>query len=236
MKGILLFACILLMGINLKAQQLDGTYKSGADSITFSNDKVTFLVSGFGGLSSAHTGEGSYELNGEYLFIHTTEYKGEKSAYEEQEGLSQDSCVIQVVSPQMYAIQGILVEAYNKSGKKMDSKVTSDDGKVFFTPCVNIGHFFVSSLGYNPISFNYSQGINYKVKLVEQDIIENQTVAFKINFIDDETISLLMLSDDLNTNKDTNKELIKLERKARKTNKLEKRFKKVFVPYYYKKK
>mgnify|MGYP000861563952 CR=1 FL=1 len=77
----------------------------------------------------------------------------------------------------------------------------------------------------------YTPGKNYRIKLAENDIIENKTVAFKINFIDEETLSLLMLADDFNIDKDKDKELRKLEKRAQKSNRLDKRLKKVYVPY-----
>lgn len=230
MKKILLLAGILLWGIPLFAQ-LDGTYKIGADSIAFSGEKVTFRISGFGGLSSAHVGEGKYELSGDYLFIHTTDYSGDKTNFELLDGSKKDTCVVHTVSSQNYAVQGILVESRSKSGKLISGKVTGNDGKVFFTPCNKIASISATSLGYNSISLDYTPGKDYQIRLAENDIIENRTVVFKINFIDEETLSLLMLTEDFKTGKNRDKELQKLEKRARKTNKLDKRLKKVYIPY-----
>jgi hypothetical protein len=231
MKKIPLLAGIFLLGMPLFAQQLDGTYKNGTDSIAFSNEKVIFRISGFGGLSSAQAGEGVYELAGDYLFIHTSDYTGDKTSFELLDGSKKDTCVVYTISPQNYAIQGILVESRNKSGRLISGKVTGNDGKVFFTPCDKIATLSATSLGYNSVSFNYTPGKDYRIKLAENDIIENNTVALKINFIDDETISLLMLTDDYDNGKNRDKELPKLEKRAQKTNKLDKRYKKVYIPY-----
>lgn len=230
MKKILLLAAILLSGIPLFAQ-LDGTYKIGADSIVFSGEKVIFRISGFGGLSSAHVGEGKYELSDDYLFIHTSDYSGDKTTFELLDGSKKDTCVVHTVSSQNYAIQGILVESRTKSGKLISGKVTGNDGKIFFTPSNKITSISATSLGYNAVSFDYTPGKDYRIRLAQNDIIENKTAVFKINFIDQETLSLLMLTDDFNLNKDRDKELQKLEKRARKSNKLDKRLKKVYVPY-----
>jgi hypothetical protein len=231
MKKIPLLAGILLLGMPLFAQQLDGTYKNGADSIAFSNEKVIFRISGFGGLSSAQAGEGVYELAGDYLFIHTSDYTGDKTSFELLDGSRKDTCIVHTISSQNYAIQGILVESRNKSGRLISGKVTGNDGKVFFTPCDKITTLSATSLGYNSVSFNYTPGKDYRIKLAENDIIENNTVALKISFIDDETISLLMLTDEYDNGKNRDKELQKLEKRAQKTNKLDKRYKKVYIPY-----
>lgn len=231
MKKIRLLAGILLSGTSLFAQQFDGTYKNNADSIAFSNERVIFRISGFGGLSSAHVGEGTYEVADDYLFIHTSDYSGDKTTCDLMENSGKDTCVVHTISQQGYAVQGILVESRTKSGKLIEGKVTGNDGKVIFTPCNKIGSISARSLGYDPISFDHTPGKDYRIRLAENDIIENKTAAFRINFIDEETLSLLMLTDDLSTGKNRDKELQKLEKKAQKTNKLDKRMKKVYVPY-----
>jgi hypothetical protein len=79
-------------------------------------------------------------------------------------------------------------------------------------------------MGYHPITFDFSMGKDYIIKIAENDIIENRTVAFRINIIDDKSFSILLLSDDLKTNKDLEKELTKLNKRASKSNLIEKRF------------
>ncbi|MDR0422847.1 MAG: hypothetical protein LBH72_07550 [Proteiniphilum sp.] len=231
MKKIPLLACCLfLSGAALLAQQLDGTYKNGTDSIAFSNQKVIFRISGFGGLSSAQAGEGTYELAGDYLFIHASDYTGHKTSFELLDASQKDTCTVRAINPQHYAIQGILVESRSKSGKLLDSKVTGSDGKVFFTPGSKINTLSASSLGYDPVLISHTPGKDYRIKFAENDIIENRTVVLKIGFIDEETVSLLMLADDYDNGKDRERELQKLEKKAQRINKLDKRYKKVYIP------
>lgn len=232
MRKILLFAGILLSGLSVSAQQFSGTYKNGTDSLFFSNGKVIFRISGFGGLSTAKVGEGDYEIDGDFLFVHTTEYSGDKTSFQALNGSRKDTCVVKTVSTKNYPLQGILVEARTKSGKLISGKVTENDGKTYFSPCDKITSISISSLGYNSISFEYASGKDYLVRLAENDVIENQTAVFQLHTIDDETFTLLMLTDNLNLNKDRAKELRKIEKKVRKSNVLSKRFKKIFVPTY----
>lgn len=231
MKKVLLLTGFLLIGSFLSAQQLDGIYKNGTDSITFSNGKVNFRISGFGGLSSVQVGEGTYEFGDGFLFIHTSDYPGDKSSFETLDGSSNDTCIVYTVSLQNYSVQGILVESRNKSGRLIQGKVTDYDGKIIFTSCDKTAAISASSLGYDPITFDYARGNNYRIRLAENIVIENSTVAFGIRIIDEETISLMMLSDNFNLGKDREKELKSLEKKARKNNKLEQRLKKVYLPY-----
>lgn len=230
-KNLLLLTTLFLSGFTLIAQQMNGTYKNDTDSIAFSDESVMFRISGFGGLTSAHAGEGTYEIDGNYLFIHAKEFTGDKSSAVTREGERKDTCEVQVFTPQNYSAQGILVESRNKSGKVISGKVTENDGRVLFSPCDKIVSISASSLGYNAISFDYISGKDFRVRLAQDDIIENRTAVFKINFTDEETLSLLMLTDNFQPGKNEEKELQKLEKRVRKSNKLDKRLKKVYVPY-----
>src|SRR5690348_17907907 len=57
---------------------------------------------------------------------------------------------------------------------------------------------------------------DFLAKLAENDIIEQRTVVFKMDIIDDETISLLLLTDDFETGKNRSKERNNMEHRARK--------------------
>jgi hypothetical protein len=231
MKKILLLACILFSGISLFAQQLEGTFKNGQDSLTLSNGKASFRISGFAGLSTAQVGEGEYERIDDFLLVHTSDYSGDKSAFQPLDGSKKDTCVVKVVSLHNYPVQGILVESTNKSGKPIEGKVTGNDGRVLLTENEKTETIAVSGMGYNSISFDYTAEKDYLVILAENDVIENKTVVFRMHSIDEETLSLLLLTDDFNPGKKRDSELQKLEKKARKNNMLDKRMKKEYVPY-----
>ncbi len=231
MKKILLLVSILLSTCSLAAQQLEGTYTNGSDSIAFTSDKAIFRLTGFAGLSVAQVGEGNYEVADQFLLIHTDDYSGLKSSYQSVEGSRKDSCVVKVVGLHNYPLPTVLVESRTRSNKLIRSKVTDTEGKIYFTDNEKIEFIAVSAMGYNAISFDFEPGKDFLVRLVENEIIEQRTVVFKIAIIDDETISLLLLGDDFEADKNRGNELKKLDKKARKSNLLDKRFKKVYVPY-----
>jgi len=231
MKKILLLAVIILSGASLFAQQLEGTYKNGVDSIVFSGNQVTFRITGFAGLSVAQVAEGSYEQASDFLIIGTTDYSGSRSSFEALEGSRKDSCVVKVIGMQNYPVQSVLVESRSNSHKLIEGKVTGSDGKIYLKETEKMGVISVSAMGYNAIEFGYTPGKDFLVRLAENDIIENRTVVFSIKIIDEETISLLLLTDDFDAGNNRDKELQKLEKKARKSNLLDKRLKKVYVPY-----
>jgi hypothetical protein len=158
------------------------------------------------------------------MLINTTDYPGHKTSYSSQDAISEDTCRVRVVSIDNYPVQGILVESKNSSGKVLNAGVTDSNGSVIFTDFDKIGKITAFAMGYHPITFDFSMGKDYIIKIAENDIIENRTVAFRINIIDDKSFSILLLSDDLKTNKDLEKELTKLNKRASKSNLIEKRF------------
>lgn len=231
MKKYLFLSGYLILTLSLCAQQKEATYKNGTDSLAFINDKVVFSITGFAGLSTTQAGEGSYEQIDNYLLISTSEFSGPKSACRVVEGSVKDSCMVKVTGVNNYPLPHILVEAHSNSGKVLNGKVTGDDGTVWFPRTDKHSKTAVSAMGYDAITIDHTQGKDYLVTLTENDIIEHSTVVFSIRTLDDETISLLMLSDDFKEGKNRMADLQKLEKKVRKRNLLEKRLKKVYVPY-----
>lgn len=215
----------------MAAQPMSGTYINGSDSLVFNGDQVNFRVSGFGGLSTTQVGTGTYERVGGFLLVHTLDYPGKKASFQELDGSRSDTCVIKVVGMNNFPIQGILVEPDNVSRKEPGGQVTGNDGKINLTNTVKIKEITVSGMGYNTVVINYNHGHDYLVRLVDNEVIENKTVVFQFDEVDEETVSLLLLTDEFDASKKRDSELKKLERRARKNNRIEKRFKKVYEPY-----
>lgn len=231
MKKYFLLMCNLLLTVTLSAIQPDGTYKNGSDSLAFIDGKAIFHITGFAGLSTAQVGEGSFEQIDHFLLIETTDYSGPKSVYQTLDGSQKDSCLVKVIGTHNQPLRNILAEACTNSGKILEGKVTGNDGQVYFRNNDKVEKIVVTALGYDDITFGYTPGKDYLVTLAENEIIENSTVVFSIRTVDDETISLLLLTDDFKGGKDRLADLQKLEKKIRKRNLLEKRLKKVYVPY-----
>ncbi|NLJ01707.1 MAG: hypothetical protein GX371_11260 [Bacteroidales bacterium] len=231
MKKIILLLSVLFSGITFAAQPLSGTYKNGSDSLKFEGNQIVFRVSGFGGLSSSQAGAGTYELINDFLLVHTGDYPGNKSTFQELPGSRADTCVVKVVGLSNYPVEGILVEPDNSSTKLPAGRVTGNDGKIYLANTSKMKNITVSGMGYNTITIDYDTGIDYLVKLADDEIIENKTVVFRLKEVDDETLSILLLTDDFNAGKKRDNELNKLERAARRSNRIDKRFKKEYEPY-----
>ena len=228
------FAVLIFLFVSfaLLSQDFDGSYKDNTDSLTFSNGKVTFNVSGFGALFTRMAGEGEYEYFDDYLLINTSDYSGEKSVFEPIDGSKKDTIVVKVVGLDNYPIQGVLTEFLSESGKVFRGNVTNDQGKSQQPNDQKIRKVKVSNLGYDDIVFDVMQGKDFLVKLAKNNVIENQTVAFKVKNDGDETISIILLTDDFDPGKDKMKSLEKLDKKVQKSNVLGKRLKKEYVPIY----
>ncbi len=209
---------MLFISLTLFAQHPEGAYINGEDSIVFSGDNVVFRISGFTGLTSAQAGEGKYEIIDDFLIIHTSEYSGDKSSYEKVDGTKRDTCVVVVNGVSGYPVQGVLVESRNKSNKVTGAQVTGNNGQVMLLNLEKTTAISVTSMGYNSIRFDYEPGRDYNVTIAANDIIENKTVVFKINRINDDSVTLLLLSDDFNAGKDIEKGLSRLDKRARRGN------------------
>lgn len=231
MKQYLFIIAISILPYTLIAQEPDGAYLNEQDSIVFSDNRLIFRISGFAGLSAAQVGEGEYQIIDNYILIHTADYSGNKSSFQELDGTREDTCVVKLVSVQNYPIQGILVESKNKSDKTINAQVTGNDGMLYFTDLSKTARINASSLGYNSIEFDYNAGKDYVVRIAENDVIEDKTVVLKLENIDDESITVLMLSDDFDSSKNVSKELNKLEKRSKRRNVLPKLLSKEDVPF-----
>ncbi len=231
MKKTVLLLWFFLSVLLSQAQLSEGTYREGSDSLCLKDQHATFRISGFAGLSVAQVGEGNYEQLDDILIIHTGEYSGYKSSSRILPASRRDSCVVEVVGMSNYPLSPILVESYNKSGKLLEGKVTTQDGKVFFTQTDKIGSISVSAMGYHTHRIEFEPEKDYRVQIAENEVVENRDVVLRCKIIDEETISLLMLSDDFKAGKNRDRELQKLIKKGRRSNMIDKRMKKVYVPY-----
>lgn len=228
------FATLILLfaSFSLASQNLEGNYKDRNDSLSFSDGKVIFNIGGFSGLYVNKKGEGAYEQVGDYLLIHTSGYSGEKTNMQSMEGSMNDSLVIKVMDSQNFSVQGVYAEWLNASGKPLGGSVSDDSGKIQYKKNPKIRKIKVGLLGYDEIVFNYDPNKDFLIHLAKDDVIESQTVVFKIKHENEETISVTLLSDNFDPGKDKMKSLEKLDRKVQKNNVLGKRLKKEYVSVY----
>jgi hypothetical protein len=235
MKIILSFALFLATLSPLFAQKLDGTFKANSDSIVFSGNNILFSLSGFAGLSTVLVGEGTFEVVDNFLIVRTSDFSGKKTKVETLSGTLNDSIVIKVVDNQNFSVQGVFVEARGRSGRSRDNRIegriTNSNGTVYLTKNTNINRIDISGMGIDNASFDYNPANDYRITIARNEVIENSTIVFRFNQIDDETISVLLLSTDFNESRNRDRALEGLERRAQRSNRLEKRLRKEYVPF-----
>lgn len=222
--------CFLLISVSLFAQQLEGTYLEGKDVLKFENNNVFFDIEEMGSINNS-VGQGTYERIGDYLLISADDFPGEKTMMQTLPPSKKDTIVIKVTNHANFPIQGALVEALSAKGKTVLGGTTNNGGRVLFLPDAKISQFRIFNMGFSGITFDYNPTNDFLVKMAERIVVENKQVAFKITEVDEETISVLLLSTDFEPGKDKQKALEKLNSKAVKRNFLPKRLKKEYIPY-----
>lgn len=227
---------MIISSMHIFGQNPKGCYRNQSDSLLFENGEVIFSVSDFGALSTRMVGKGSCERIEDYLLINTKAYDGEKTTFNMFEGNNNDTLRVQVTSKQNYPINGAMVEFNSKSGKALKRMITDEEGRVYFLKnpklTKNISNIQVSHLGHNAITLDFDNNSEYLVKLAKNHVLENQTVVFKIENEDVESISIQLLSDNFESKKDKLKELQSLDKKAQKRNRLGKIYKKEYEPEF----
>ncbi|MDR1743705.1 MAG: hypothetical protein LBR48_07805 [Dysgonamonadaceae bacterium] len=233
MKKNLVLVCSLFLSVFLSsAQNIDGTYKNGTDSLVLSNGKAVFCLSGFGALFTQVMGEGTYEYFNDYLLIHTGDYSKEKTTVDTNSPAKKDTTLICIYSSDGYAMDGVLAEMLNPSGKAVGRSVSDNSGTIIVPKNDKIRRIRISNMGYDGIEFDCQPQKNYTITMVKNDIIENQTVVIRVKPVDEDILSVLFLSDDFNSGKDRDKALEKLVRQAEKKNLLDKRLRREYIPIY----
>ncbi|MDR1518309.1 MAG: hypothetical protein LBS52_09560 [Dysgonamonadaceae bacterium] len=233
MQKILILACTLCLSIHVStAQNIEGTFKNGSDSLALSGGKATFCLSGFGALFTQVVGEGAYEHFNDYLLIHTSDYSKEKTTVDTEATAKKDTILIQIYSLEGYALDGVLAEMLGSSGKTIGSSLSNNSGAITLPENDKIRRIRILNMGYDGIEFDFQPKKTYTVKMVKNDIIENQTVVLRVKPIDEDILSVLFLSEDFNPGKDRDKALEKLIRQAEKKNLLDKRLRREYVPIY----
>lgn len=220
----------LFIALSAFSQTFEGNYFEGNDVLKFNNNRIYFDIEEMGSISNS-VGEGTYEIVEDYLIVSAEEFSGEKTTMQALNASKKDTIVIKVTNHSNYPIQGVLVESQNAKGKTLMSGTTGNDGRILFLPGSKISKFSVFNMGSAGLTFDYKPGSDFIVKMAERVVVENKTAVFKIKEVDEETISVLLLSTDFNPGKDQLKALKKLDARAEKRNFLPKRLKKEYVPY-----
>lgn len=238
MKTLLSITFILATILPLFAQQTDGTFRANNDYMIFSGNNIAFSVSGFAGLLNVQTGEGTFEIVDDFLIIHTSDFSGERTRVETLPGTLNDSIVVRVIDENNFAVQTVFVEAFGRTGRffrrsdnRIERQITNNHGVAYITKNDDIRRIAVSGMGFDNISFEYNPANDYRVTIARHEVLENTTVVFRFNRVNDETLAILLLTTNFEEGRNRTRALERLERQSRRHNRLARHLRKEHVPF-----
>lgn len=214
---ILLALITILFSTTVFAQDMNGTYWEGTDSIAFTNNRVVFCVKSNDGLGVVFVGEGVYEALDDYILIHTDEYKGVKTRVEMKPSEKKDTIQLQLFDENGYSIKGARAEFLNKKNKPLGLSVTNENGIALYKADPKITEIRVVDLLYDKATFDYKTDTDYIVHLVKSRILEDKTVVFKLIDKSDEKLTMKLLSTDFNKKNPSVSHLDRLNKKTKAT-------------------
>lgn len=230
MKKIVVVALYLFLSAAVFSQSLEGKYHESEDFLKFENGQLHFDIEEMGSITNS-VGSGHFRQSGNFVIVETSEYAGKKTEMHQSPSARKDTIAIRITDHDNLPLQGALVESLSASGKKLLGGVTNADGRVFFLHNSKIGAFRIFHMGHDGMVFDYARGNDFTVKMADRTVVENKQALFSIEPIDEETVSVLLLSTNFEPTRNEQKSMEKLAEKARKRNFLPKRLKKEYVPY-----
>lgn len=214
---ILIALIAISFSITLSAQNIDGTYHEGTDTITFNNNRVSFTVKSNDGLGVVFAGEGIYEMIDDFLLINTEEYSGAKTKINMKSAEKKDTIQVQFFDEQGFSIKGIRTEFLNKSGKTIDLSISNEHGIVLYEINPKVVSIKASDLLYDKTIFDCSADSDYTVHLVKNRVLEDKTVIFKLIDSTDSQLTVKLLATDFNKKNPSISHLQKLDKKTENT-------------------
>lgn len=229
MKTITAFVLFSIISVSLFSQQLDGRFQADSDYIVFSGNNIQFNVSGFAGLRVAQVGEGTFEVVDNFLIVNTTPFSGIRSTVEAVDATSEGHIIVQVVDEEIFWIPSVFVESRDRRGRTIERVLTNNQGIANLTRSDNVHSIYVSNMGYDNISIDYTPGMDFQVMMVNHTVIENTTAVFRFNLVDNQ-LSLLLLTSDFNPGRNATRSLRQLDDRAQRANRMERRYRRVLEP------
>ena len=216
MKILLTLASVLFV-ITLNAQDINGTYVEGSDTITFNDNRVSFKINGNDGLGIIFTGEGTYEMLDDYMLIHTEEYKGAKTRIDMNPFEKKDTIQLQLFDENGFSIKGVRAEFLDKKDKSIGLSVSNENGIILYRSNPKITAIKVADLLFDKTTFDYKAETDYIVHLVKNRVLEDKTVVFKLIAKTDEKLTMKLLSTDYNKKNPSVSNLNRLDKKTTET-------------------
>lgn len=211
--------CVFLTSF---AQDLQGNYKSHNNYIDFSvPSTLKFAFYENGNFMTQKKGEGKFTRVGNFYIVKTETYSGSKTSMREINSSRKDSVILKVADSEGFTMNGAYVELQQSNGKPVSIGASTDmEGRIAFKKEPKIAKIRVYNTGYDNYIFNYNPLKDYIVTLSKDDVVEGKNVVFYIEKADDENISAMLLTTNLEDKDNIEKELNNILKKAQKWNHL----------------
>ncbi len=215
MKIIITVICFLALMNNLSAQKIEGKYSEDSDYMKFQDDSVDFKIKSNGGLVIDLKGTGTYNVTDGFLLIKTNNFNGLHSHFEKTKDAN-GLLTFTILDLANKPINGVNVTLTDNKNNFLYGTVTNDMGQATIANNDNAAKINFSLVGYDTYSIEYSGDYNFKVNLMDYQIIENSTIVFKINSLKPDTLNLVLISTNFLGNAAKGNDLVKLEKKSQK--------------------
>lgn len=203
----------ILLSLTMSAQEIDGTFFEGTDSISFNDNHIIFSLRGNDGLGKIFTGKGTYVMLDDYIVINTQEYDGPKTRVEDKPATKQDTIQLQLYDDKGFSIKGVRAEFLNKKQKPIDLKVSNENGIIINKMHPKIKAIRVSDLLYDKTTFDCEANTDYTIHLVKNRVLEDKTVILKLVDKTDEKLTMKLLSTNFKKSEPSASQLRKLDKK-----------------------
>lgn len=212
---ILIILATVLFSLTLNAQEINGTYFEGPDSLSFNGNHVTFSIRGNDALGIIFVGEGDYEIVDDFIIINTETYSGTKTKVDARAATKNDTIKLQLFNQDGYSIEGVRAEFLNKKNKSIDLKISDDSGVILYRHNPKIASIKVSDLLYDKATFEYEAKTEYTIHLVKNRVLEDKVIVFKLIDRTDDKLTVKLLSTDFKRTNPSSSHLNKLEKKTK---------------------
>lgn len=198
--------CVLI-GSKSISQINDGKYIEQEEFLILKSDSIAFNLKYGKGIVQDLKGSGNYKIINNFLLVKTIPYQA-KSHHAESKNCS-GNVEITVNDLKGKPIIGANIEVLDNSGNLLFGVLSKEEGRALIKRTNAMSKIVVSYLLFHKYTFNLSPNTNYHVFL-DQERVENQTMAFKINDITNHGIELTLLSTNFEAQENISKELEKL--------------------------
>jgi len=218
-KTALLFLLEMAFVTNVIAQMPDGRYYENGDYISFKSDTVLLKVQGLGGITVDLYASGTYEIIDSFLIVKAGQFDGFKSDHTTTKNQGSETKVL-VLDPDGKPIPYCNVKLMDKSDKMISGTTTNEEGIATIYKSNTVARIDFSALGYDNYSVEFLEQLDYQIVLTNYRVIENQTIVFFMNSINDDKLNLILLTTDFKNKGSINSRKKALNKLLRKEEKL----------------